>query len=208
MLNTAFLILITAVVSLALAGNAHAAKIYKLTSPDGTVNYTDQPPTNVPEGTTVETIESAAKPTNTFATPAATTDTGSRQPWIVDQPGTAPGVAAPPADDQPSFSGYRQLAITRPDNEESIRSNPGNITIESTLYPPLQPGHTLQLLLDGNRYQSSTSTRIRLQNVDRGTHRAQLVVEDPAGTPLITSDSVTFHVLRASVQRPTPRAGG
>lgn len=105
--------------------------------------------------------------------------------------------------------GYASLQILRPHQDETIHDNNGRVPVALHLVPALQTaqGHRIQILLDGRPYGSDRAgTQFTLDNVDRGTHTLQAMVVDRAGDKLIASDSVTFHLWRASRLFPGRRA--
>lgn len=109
-------------------------------------------------------------------------------------------------DEAPSGPPYGTMAITSPTNDEAIRNNAGNMEVTFRLSPGLKQGHELRLLMDGAVVQNVASSEpIALTNVDRGTHTLQLeVVNRQSGKSLQTSDTVTFTILRHSIQHPKP----
>ena len=105
-----------------------------------------------------------------------------------------------------STSIYTKLEITSPENDQTIRSNSGDISISAVLAPGLNiaAGDQLVLALDGNDV-STRGPQFDLQNIDRGTHSVTVAVKDKAGKVLIQSAPVTFTVQRFAAQpKPTP----
>ena len=98
---------------------------------------------------------------------------------------------------------YERLEITSPANDSAMRDNAGNVTVQVSLSPGLQPNHTLEVLVDGQMKGSNKSgAPILLANLDRGTHVYQArIVEDESGEVLQVSNSVTSTLQRVSVLR-------
>ncbi len=96
---------------------------------------------------------------------------------------------------------YTALKITAPENDQAVRDNAGNVSIDVAIKPALntKQGHRLGVVLDG-RLQPETwsGNHAQLTNVNRGTHTLQAVVMNKAGNILIRSESLTFHLLRFS----------
>ena len=90
---------------------------------------------------------------------------------------------------------YKTLAVTKPENGASIRSNDGSVSISVSLEPGLRGGHKLIISMDGKEVGSGSS--VSLQNVDRGTHSISASVIDGNGKTLISTSS-SFSILRAS----------
>lgn len=99
-----------------------------------------------------------------------------------------------------AFSQYQRLAITSPANDEAVRANAGNVQISWQVEPGIQEGHRVELLLDGQVLQTvSGAGSVGLDNVDRGTHQAQLrVIDQETGDVFQQGPTQTFHVLRHS----------
>jgi hypothetical protein len=116
------------------------------------------------------------------------------------QPG--PGAAA---DEAPAGdSGYEEFVIAQPENDETIRSNEGIVTVGLTLSPTLMDGHGIQVYVDGSRIgeASLTSTQFTLNALNRGTHSLQAKVVDESGATLISTDTISFHLRKASINKP------
>ncbi len=161
-----------------------SAEIYRYTDAHGNPVYTNQPP----EGVSSESVQLG--PTNTVAAPPA-------------KP------AKPQAATE--LEGYSRLEISGvPDDDDTLRANAGNFTVDVSLEPGLREGDLLQLLLDGQPLAApGTQTSFRLGQVERGTHSLQAVVLRD-GEPLQTSASVSFTVQRVHIgspalPRPQPR---
>lgn len=157
---------------LALAAPANAG-IYSYIDADGNRVFTDRP-----AGQAAEQIE--LKPTNDMLAP----------------PPAAPAVPLPAATAAIRY----QLQIVSPAEDETIRSNAGDLQVSASGNPAPQAGHGYQLLLDGEALSTAgPETRFELHNVDRGTHRLQLRVIDAEGRELARSPARTFHLIRTSL---------
>ena len=102
---------------------------------------------------------------------------------------------------------YTVLRITSPENQTSIRSNPGNLQIAFDVNPGIRPGQILVLLMDGKPIQRITAQGpIQLTNIDRGTHTVQLQAVDPETSNVLQSSSpVTFTLHRHSILQKKPK---
>lgn len=149
------------------------AEIYRYIDANGKPVFTNQPPAGRP----AQPVE--LPPTNTLQL-----DTPAAPP--------PPVRAAPPA--QPMYSKL-QFADLAP--ETAIRANNGDFTVSAELQPPLQPGHLLQLIVDGAPYGPPRREPVfQLTNIDRGAHRLALAVL--AGQQIVQqSPPLTVYVLRA-----------
>ena len=160
--------------TLLLASLAVNAQIYRTVDEDGNVSYSDTPAVS---GTS-EQVE--IRPTNTAPPP----DIAPRRQ---------------PAVEEPAAIEY-QPTITVPDNETTIPMGPGNFSVSAAVEPPLEPGATLQLYIDGQpegvpQEQKSWS----LTNIFRGAHDLEVAVLDKSGSELARSPAVRVYVLRPSV---------
>ncbi len=137
----------------------------------------------------------------------------------LEEPATFPGKALAedyeyysPADEAPAGRAgpsYSELAIVEPQDDETIRSNPGNFAIHFQVSPQPRPGHRLQLLMDDKVYREITSgSPLQLTNVDRGTHRLRLRVVDSDGDVVQQGPVVTMHLMRHSILHPQGRKAG
>ncbi|WNW12368.1 DUF4124 domain-containing protein [Pseudomonas sp. DTU_2021_1001937_2_SI_NGA_ILE_001] len=160
------------------------AQIYKYTDANGNTAYSNQPP----DGTRAESVE--LKPLNSIPTPPAP---AASSPSAAAQP-------APPAAAE-TFT-YQELALTGLPEEGAIRANDGTFSIGVKIVPKLQPGHRLQLLVDGTPYGQPTNVpQLQVVNLDRGEHRFAVLVHDVRRV-IQQSPTVTLTVLRAAAGRP------
>ncbi|NCF26683.1 MAG: DUF4124 domain-containing protein [Gammaproteobacteria bacterium] len=176
--------LILAICLAVACGAVQAQKIFRVVQPDGTVEFTDVPPSNRP----AEEIQ--VRPMNT--TPAVA-------------PARATSTQAAGAQGE---TGYSEFRITRPADDEGIRSNAGSVDVDLKLAPALRAGDKIHLILDGQSVGGGRSTAITLTDMDRGTHSIQAVVKNSDGKVVARSNSVTFTLQRTSInqpQRPRPQ---
>lgn len=103
---------------------------------------------------------------------------------------------------------YEEVKITKPEDGENIRANDGEVNVDITIKPPLKKklGHKLVLLLDGEPVTApGTATAFALGNIDRGQHSLIARVIGKKGETVKSSDSVTIHIKRFSIQHPKPQ---
>jgi hypothetical protein len=166
---------------LSLTAATAQAEVYKHVDEDGNVSYADHPqhpgdkPINVPP-------------------PAMTFDSKPPKPTSSSTP------AKPKAESKPDVT-YQMLKITSPANDQAIRANGGSFPITVASRPGLNQAesHRFVVMIDGTKHQESASPPITLTNVDRGTHTISVQIQDNKGNVLASSNSVTVHVLRASI---------
>jgi hypothetical protein len=99
---------------------------------------------------------------------------------------------------------YRNLAISRPRNDETFVNTAGQVPVGIQLEPALQPGHQLVLMLDGRQVTGfpRNSFQFDLKDLSRGTHTVSGEVLDDRGTKLQESASVTFYVRQETIAKP------
>lgn len=163
-----------------LATGLAQAEIYKTVSPDGVVSYTDKP---------------------------------SPRAEKVDLPGLS--IYEPPAATTPSIlrirrsssagsSSYDEFSIQAPKNGAVIRNNLGIVDVSVTLKPALKNKHKhrVQYFLDKELYgPAMNKTTIRISNLARGEHTLSAKLVDAKNTVLASTDTVTFHIRRQSVNQ-------
>jgi hypothetical protein len=131
--------------------------------------------------------------------------------------GSAPRLQAPVADSTGSTNRqaaaaekpariaqrYRAFNIVSPTQQETLWNVGGAVNVQVELDPPLQPGHKLDLYLDGElKNLNSTSATLAVNDVPRGVHSLQAVVLDQNGGEVVRSLATTFMVQQTSVQNP------
>ncbi len=148
-----------------------AAQIYKRVLPDGTVQFSDRPQ---PDSEEIK-LEGVQTYDATAATPRS-----------------------PPQDSVGSsdFEGYTEFKVASPAQDAALRDNGGTVSVRLSLEPSLQPGHTVDFLMDGQVLGSGKSLSLTLNNVDRGTHTVAAVVKDESGREVARTPTSTFHLKR------------
>lgn len=154
------------------------AQIYKYTDANGNTAFSNQPP----DGASAEAVE--LKPLNSIEAqrPVAPASTATQNP--AEQPA------------------YQRLELTDLPGDATVRANDGTFTLNVAVEPRLQPGHRLQLLVDGNPYgQPSNLPRLQVVNLERGEHSFAVRVHDARGV-IQQSPDVTLSIMRVAAGRP------
>ncbi len=157
------------------------AAIYRSVDAEGNVTYTNQPDKNA------EPVE--LKPLSVYDAPPPRRVTNSRQP-------------------DPQTTTYRSVKILSPQPEQTVRSNPGDVTVQAGTEPELdqRAGHRYQFFLDGQPMgEPGTQNTMTFRNVDRGEHRVSVAVVDSRGKPIAKSDAVRFFLHRQTIFNPARR---
>ena len=162
-----------------------AAQIYKYTDASGNTAYSNQPP----NGTKAETVE--LPPLNSVETvvPAAPPPLPATQNQNQNQ-------------NQQSAATYQVLALKDLPEDEALRANNGSFTVGVAIEPRLQPGHLLQLVVDGAPYGQPTNIpRLQVVELDRGEHSLSVQVLENQRS-IQQSETVNLTVQRVHVGRP------
>ncbi len=105
-------------------------------------------------------------------------------------------------DAQATIAPYNSLSVVSPTQNQTIRDNSGQVIISLNATPPLQPGHSFQIILDGKAITTSQQSSASLSNVDRGSHTISAKIIDADGKVHAQSKSITFHLHRF-ISRPS-----
>lgn len=120
-----------------------------------------------------------------------------KQPQI--QTYTAPSIKPPRVIEKisPKTTAYEQVSITSPQDQQTLRSNSGNVSVSAKILPKLELGHLVRLYVDGKPHgKPGPRTVWQLHNLDRGTHTVRIAVLDSNGKKVTGSGASTFHILR------------
>jgi hypothetical protein len=93
---------------------------------------------------------------------------------------------------------YEKFAVVSPANDDTIRNTGGEVDVAVDLRPPLKPGDTMRLLLDGQAVMEMTGPIASLTGIERGTHTVVAEVVAESGKVIATTDPVTFHYHQTS----------
>ena len=94
---------------------------------------------------------------------------------------------------------FYQLTILAPASGTALRENAGNLTLKVKVEPAPQPGHRIDLIMDGSAIRRiNGSGDIALTSLDRGTHEFALRASDEDGKTIAESDISSITVLRHS----------
>ena len=106
--------------------------------------------------------------------------------------------------------GYESVEIVSPQPDETVRNNPGTVTVTASSKPALdgQTGHRYLFILDGKPVDKpQTEPAKMLSNIDRGEHRVEVAVVDARGRELARSKATRFFLHRQTIFNPA-RSGG
>lgn len=97
--------------------------------------------------------------------------------------------------------------ITDPEDDAAVRENSGAMTLTVSIEPGLVPGHSAELMMDGQKIRGLTgSGPVELTNVDRGTHGFRVQIVDKDGKVVHSGPETRVSMLRyhLPIKKPTP----
>ncbi len=160
-----------------------SAQIYQYVDDKGNRVFTDQPPLGV-DASSVELPNINSVPMQNSSQSSSPEASTTNEPQTADY--------------------YSQLLISNLPDDAALRANNGSFTVQVQINPKLASTHRLQLLVDGQPYGSaSSSTRLSVQNLDRGEHSIAVQVID-GDTVIQTSPADTLTVQRVHLGNRTP----
>lgn len=161
---------------------AQAAKVYSWTDNQGVVHYTDAPPPG-----------QKAKEVDLRVAPFIGTAPRSVQ---VDNFNSLTGVDAKKEKEAAKLV----IELLSPEQGSTLRDNTGNVVFQGQVRPQPPTQYDVRLTLDGKAASLvNNALAIRVENLDRGAHEAQLELLAKDGTILAKSKAVTFYLHRASI---------
>jgi len=163
-----------------------AQEVYRWVDEDGTVHFADRPQEGQGEAETVVLPKA-----QTFSAPASPAPRKS-------------SAAATKGPDPASAFSYVELTILKPGPQESLWSTGGELEVNVSLNPELQPGHSVLIYLDDQMVDGKADGDLtfKLTEVYRGTHALHAEVRDGSGKRLIKSSAIEFTVHQTSTQNP------
>lgn len=156
---------------------ANAEQAYKIVGADGAIVYTDRPVAGA--------VEIRIPKPSSYA------------------PRELPVTRLSPEPEPVVRDVYTVVHIIKPEPEATIQAGEEGVDVDVRLDPPLQEGHTLTYAVDGKEIAKGLRTdRVRITDLDRGTHHVDVTVRDEGGVLVGRSDRVTVHVRRPSINDP------
>ena len=167
--------LIPVAVMLMLLSGFAQSEIYKSVSPDGEVVYSDKasPGAERMQKRELSTHKPPALPVRRSRRPAR----------------------------QGTSDYYKTFSFIKPQNNATIRNNPGIVMVEVKLNPGLQNnrGHKVQFYLDDEAYGPPVDNyAVTLSNLDRGEHTLSASVMNADGEIQISTNNVVVNIKRES----------
>lgn len=153
---------------------------YRIVHPDGTVEFTDDPNRGG------EQIPLHEAPTIQAPKPGKTISSTSAKEQAKESNGEE--------------SSYDSLAITAPQQEQTIWFDGSAIQVSLSIEPQLGKEHSVVISLDGKEIARGRQSSFSLPQVFRGSHTIDARIEDESGATLIKADPVTFFMRQHSIK--------
>jgi len=166
---------------------ASAADIWRWKDAEGVVHYSDTP------------VAGAER--------MVVTGSQSQSEDLAAVPAPAPAATPPAAPAAPAVR-YTRCTVTQPTNDQvffAVNSVDAAVAVE----PYLQPGHRVEVLLNGSAYAQWPATGLgaTLTGLNRGSYTLAVRVVDANGRALCTGPVINFHVRQPSIYSPqSPQA--
>ena len=105
----------------------------------------------------------------------------------------------------PTIMDY-SLLVTNPPDDSVVRDNAGNLNLTISISPPVQPGHSAELLMDGTKVRDvQVNGIVALTNIDRGTHAFNVRIIDEQGNVITDGPANRISILRYHSPRKSPK---
>ncbi|WP_231897460.1 DUF4124 domain-containing protein [Vibrio rumoiensis] len=186
-----------------------AGQVYKWTDQKGVTHFSDSPPpaqvntkemvslpdikAPAPEPQYGDSTQVAKQPTEALL---SSTDNSKSNNTPNDTEITKQDDSPKPAKAQKKIT----LKIANLQDDQTIRSNRGFITVQVELNRKLKIGESLQLMMDTQPYGApQTPSLWELNNIDRGTHTFSVNVVE-SGKVIASSNTITVHLHRTTVK--------
>lgn len=158
---------------------------YRIVHPDGTVEFTDDD-TKGGEAIPLQEVPSYQ----------------SDAPPPAGVPSAANGNGAQTANEKTDEGevDYQSVAIVSPQQDETVWFDTRGLQVNVRVTPKLAEGHLVVIYLDGAEAARGAQTRLNISRIFRGTHSLKAVIQDSAGTTLLSSTPVSFHMRQHSIR--------
>lgn len=91
------------------------------------------------------------------------------------------------------------IEIITPSNDQTIRSNNGEFTVQARSSIPVGSTHQFRLYLDGRPYGGmAEAPEFKVKGVERGQHALMIRMYNSQGVELATSTPITIYLHQAS----------
>jgi len=117
-----------------------------------------------------------------------------------DAPPLLPPIESSPTPE--SLTVKPEINIVSPNNGDSIRSNPGELTIMVQTTVPDDQQYFSQLIINNKPYlKPFEGTVLQLKNLDRGIINIKVQLQSSVGNVLATSKEIVVYMHKATINR-------
>lgn len=88
------------------------------------------------------------------------------------------------------------ISINSPVDQQTLRSNSGEINVSATLSRTLTYGLNIRLLIDGVIHSEQIDSQFNINNIPIGTHQLQLQIINNSGKVIASSELITVYLHR------------
>ncbi len=165
--------------------------IYKQVTPEGQVEYSDQPAQNSTEILLPQIqINPAILPKT--ASPSSTPESVDS----VESTGRA-------SEAQKSSKIQVSISISSPIEQQFFISAITEVPVALVVQPALSPTQKIKILLDNQPYgEPSHALNLTLKNVERGSHELKAIIIEDNNQIIASSAPVTFYQQRQQIKKP------
>lgn len=187
---------LTALLSMSLALSASAAEMWRWKDAEGVTHYSDRPVQGA------ERIDVQMTQRSTGASEASAASNASPRSSSESSSESRSEVASAAAN-------YTRCAVASPMNEEVFNAV-SVVNARVDIEPALQPGHRLQVFLNGRPYPEWPPTQFAytLMDLYRGSYTLSVRVLDANGRSLCAGSLISFYVRQPSVLAPARKPAG
>lgn len=89
-----------------------------------------------------------------------------------------------------------EISIAYPSDQQTLRSNSGEIKVSAALNPSLKYGFKIRLLIDDVIYSEQIDTLFQVTELPVGDHKLQLQIINNSGKIFATSEIITVYLHR------------
>lgn len=197
-------------VNLIMVPSAAAGKVYKWTDKKGVTHFSDSPPPDQMDNKEIISLPDIKAPApEPQYSDSTQVDTKAITPVTSSAQSTISSANTSNNTNINAKDGSSHLALTKDkislqiinlQNDQTIRSNRGLITVQVELNQKLAIGQSLQLMMDTQPYGApQTPSLWELKGIDRGSHRFSVNVVE-SGKVIASSNTITVHLHRTTVK--------
>jgi len=163
------------------------AGFYKWTDADGKVHYSDRPVEDKAEQMHIPGTDIRPEPEDDEESDDA-------------KDAKAGEKGKDPKEERTPEGQYSEFQILEPEQNQTIRSDEGEVRVAMLLIPGKLEGHEIVVKVDGTPLSNNPgSTQLILNQVQRGSHTLDASIVNEKGETVISAPTVHFHMRKAAL---------